>query len=314
MKREFVIGIDAGGTKTAYGLFDSNKKLIDRLQYPTDIAADGPAFSDSIVKTVQELLNRNELDFTELKGIGICMPSFILFDEGYICMTSAMTNIKEFAMRDYLSQRLPVRIELDNDSNAAALAEYRHGAGRGSRHMIYVSASTGLGSGIIIDGKVFRGSYGWAGECGHMLATPDEGVLCGCENKGCYMSYASGRYIPKHVEKRMEEGTPSVMAACDGVDCTNILKAYKENDPLAIEAVEQMAHYTAVCIFNVYQMLNINLFVFGGGLVNFGDALFGRIRKEFDRYNHVNKPVYFKFAELEKDFGIIGAAELIFED
>jgi glucokinase len=313
LKHEFVIGIDAGGTKTAYGLFDINKKMIDRLQHPTDITADGAAFSDGIVKTVKEMLNKNGLNFSGLKGIGICMPSFILFDEGYICMTSAMTNIKEFAMRDYLAERLPVRIELDNDSNAAALAEYRHGAGRGSRHMIYVSASTGLGSGIIIDGKLFRGSYGWAGECGHMLATPDEGLLCGCENRGCYMSYASGRYIPKHVETRMALGDQSVMETCHGVDCTSILKAYKENDPLAIEAVEQMAHYMAVCVFNVYQMLNINLYVFGGGLVNFGDALFGRIRSEFDRYNHVDKPVYFKFAELEKDFGIIGAAELIFE-
>jgi len=311
---EYVIGVDAGGTKVAYGLFDKNKKLIDRLQYPTDILADGPAFSDGIVKTVNELMTRNGLDFSELKGVGICMPSFILFDEGYICMTSAMTNIKEFAMRDYIAERLPVRIALDNDSNAAALAEYRHGAGRGSRHMIYVSASTGLGSGIIIDGKLFRGSYGWAGECGHMLATPDEGVLCGCQNRGCYMSYASGRYIPKHVEARLGKGAESAMAACDGIDCTNILEAYKENDLLAVEAVEQMAHYMAVCVFNVYQMLNINLFVFGGGLVNFGDALFGRMRSEFDRYNHVDKPVDFKFAELVKDFGIIGAAELIFED
>jgi glucokinase len=312
--RKYVVGVDAGGTKTAYGLFDSNRTLVDRLQHPTDIVADGPAFSDGIVETVHELMTRNGLDFSELKGVGICMPSFILFDEGYICMTSAMTNIKEFPMRDYIAQRLPVRIALDNDSNAAALAEYRHGAGRGSRHMVYVSASTGLGSGIIIDGKLFRGSYGWAGECGHMLATPDEGVLCGCQNRGCYMSYASGRYAPKHVEERLSEGTESVMSVCGSIDCTEILKSYKENDPLAVETVEQMAHYMAVCVFNVYQMLNINLFVFGGGLVNFGDALFGRMRNEFDRYNHVDKPVYFKFAELEKDFGIIGAAELVYED
>jgi len=309
----YVIGIDAGGTKVAYGLFNGDRVLVDRFQHPTDIAADGPAFSDGIVHTIHEMLNRNGLGIKQLKGIGICMPSFLLFDEGYVFMTSAMTNIKDFAMRDYIAQRLPVRIVLDNDSNVAALAEYRHGAGRGSKHMVYVATSTGIGSGIIIDGKLFRGSYGWAGECGHMLATPDEGVLCGCRNRGCFMSYAAGRYVPQHVEARLKAGAKSVLSATENKDCTNVLKAYTQNDPLAVEIVEQMAHYLAVCIFNIYQLLNINLFVFGGGLVNFGEALFGRMRTEFDKYNHIPQPVYFRFAELVKDFGIIGAAELIFD-
>lgn len=313
LKSGYVIGVDAGGTKVAYGLFDDNRKLVDRLQCPTDVAADGPAFSDGIVCTVNKLLSRNGLDYKALIGVGICMPSFILFSDGYVCMTSAMTSIKGFAMRDYITERLPVQIALDNDSNVAAFAEYRHGAGRGSQHMVYIATSTGIGSGIIIDGKLFRGSYGWAGECGHMLATPDDGVLCGCGNRGCFMSYASGRYAPKHVEERLAKGEKSMLAECKDIDCTNILQAYKENDPLAVETVESMAHYLAVCLFNIYQLLNINLFVFGGGLVNFGEALFDRIRTEFDRYNHIQQPVEFRFAELEKDFGIIGAAELIFE-
>lgn len=312
MKSRYVIGIDAGGTKVAYGLFDGDK-MVDRFQHPTDIAADGPTFSDGIVRSVQELLAKNSIGLSELSGVGICMPSFILFDEGYVCMTSAMTEIKNFPMRDYIAERLPVKIVLDNDSNVAALAEHRYGAGRGSKHMVYVASSTGIGSGIIIHEKLFRGSYGFAGECGHMLATPDEGILCGCRNQGCFMSYAAGRYVPQHVKACIEGGAESVLCECGQLDCTHILAAYKQNDALAIKTVERMAHYLAVCVFNVYQLLNINLFVFGGGLVNFGDALFGPMRKEFDRYNHIPQPVYFRFAELEKDFGIIGAAELIKE-
>ena len=308
-----MIGIDAGGTKVAYGLFGPDGSMVDRLQHPTDALADGPKFSDCVVRNVVDLLEKNCITLEALDGIGICMPSFILFDQGYICMTSAMPGIKDFAMRDYISEKLPVRIVLDNDSNCAALAEHRFGAGRGSRHMIYVAASTGLGSGIVIDGKVFRGSYGWAGECGHMIATPDEGILCGCENRGCYMSYSSGRYAPLHAKALLEQGTESALPVCDDLGCTHILEALQQGDPLATQIVDQMAHYIALCVFNVYQMLNINLFVFGGGLVNFGDALFGRIRAEFDRYNHIPQPVYFRFAELEADFGIIGAAELIRE-
>jgi glucokinase len=127
------------------------------------------------------------------------------------------------------------------------------------------------------------------------------------------MSYASGRYIPQHVKACLQQGTQSVLSECDALDCTNILKACQAGDPLAVKAVEDMAHYIAVCAFNTYQLLNINLFVFGGGLVNFGDELFDRVRDEFDRYNHIPQPVYFRFAELKKDFGIIGAAELIFD-
>jgi glucokinase len=313
LENKYVIGIDAGGTKVAYGLFNDKGEIVDRFQHPTDIKADGPAFSDGVLRTVDEMLKRNGIEIGSLAGVGICMPSFILFDEGYVCMTSAMTNIKEFAMRSYLEERLPVQIVLDNDSNVAALAEHKHGAGRGSKHMVYMATSTGIGSGIIINEKLFRGSYGWAGECGHMLITPDEGILCGCGNQGCFMSYASGRYIPQHVKACMLQGTTSALSECENLDCTNILDAYQANDPLAIQAVEDMAHYIAVCAFNIYQMLNINLFVFGGGLVNFGEALFGRIRAEFDRYNHIPQPVNFRFAELEKDFGIIGAAELIFD-
>ena len=311
MQDRYVVGIDAGGTKVAYGLYKSGGKIVDRIQHPTDILANGPAFSDGLIAAVNKLLRKNKISFDKLNGIGICMPSFLHFDEGRVCITSAMPNIKDFLMRDYLEKRLKIPIVLDNDCNVAALAEYRHGAGRGSTHMVYMATSTGIGSGIIINGQLFRGSYGWAGESGHMIATPNEGITCGCQNRGCFMSYASGRYAPKHVEARLKAGEKSILSNYKDIDCKKILDAHMQNDALAIEVVEQMAKYFAVCIFNVYQLLNINLFVFGGGLVNFGEGFFDRIRTEFDRYNHIPYPVEFRFAQLEKDFGIVGAAELI---
>lgn len=226
-------------------------------------------------------------------------------------MTSAMTNIKDFLLRDYMQKRLNVKVVIDNDSNVAALAEHRHGAGQGSNHMVYMATSTGIGSGIIINKQLFRGSYGWAGESGHMICMPDEGIMCGCQNKGCYMSYASGRYIPKYVQERLNQGEKSILSKYEKINCRHILSAYRAGDTLAKETVERMAHYLAVCIFNVYQLLNINLFVFGGGLVNFGDDLFSKVKKKFEEYNHIPQKVEFKFAKLTKDFGIVGAAELI---
>lgn len=304
------IGIDVGGTKIAYGLFDEGNNLKDRIREKTDPAIDGPALADRILEQIENLLKRSSLEQRDLEGVGICMPSFILFDKGYICMTSAMVNVKDFAMRDYMKERLPVPIVLDNDSNCAALAEYRFGAGRGSRHMIYMAASTGIGSGLILNGDLFRGSYGWAGESGHMLITPDEGLECGCRNRGCFMTWASGKDIPRRVQRKAGSFDTKLDLA-GTVDGPVLLEACKDGDPLALAVLDEMAHYLGVCVFNVYQMLNVNLFVFGGGLTHFGPLLFDRVRAEFDRYNHIPQPVEFRLAELKQDFGMIGAAELV---
>jgi glucokinase len=303
------IGVDAGGTKVAYGLFDEENHLIDRFQHPTPIEADGPEFTDLVLRSLREMLDRNHLTQQDLQGVGICMPSYILFDQGYIFLTSAMVNIRDFPMRDYIAQRFAAPVVLDNDSNVAALAEYRYGAGRGSRDMVYVATSTGIGGGLILNGSLYRGSYGWAGEVGHMLITPDEGVECGCRNSGCFMSWASGRYLPQQI-RRKAKGRETSMDLNGKLDGVELLRGCEAGDPLALEVLEQTAHYLAVCVYNIYQLLNVNVFVFGGGLTNFGPMLYDKVRKEFDRYNHIPKPVDFRFAELKQDFGIIGAAEL----
>ena len=310
MEKRYVIGIDAGGTKVAYGLFDDEGKIIYKRQHPTDTYADGPTFSDTLIENINTILKENDLTFDDLHGIGVGMPSFIKSETGFVFMTSAIPKIKDFSMRDYLKERIPVPVVLDNDANAAALAEHRHGAGRGTRHMVYIVIGTGFGSGIIIDNKVFSGSYGAAGECGHMLATPDEGLMCGCENSGCYMSYISGHHIPGQVKLGLESGIKSELTP-ETADGRSLLKAFNGGDLLAVKLVNQMAHYVAVCVFNVYQMLNIDTYVFGGGLTALGDVLFDRVREEFDKYYHINFPVHFKIAELKDDIGIIGAAEFI---
>ena len=310
MKERYVIGVDAGGTKVAYGLFDNQNKIVDRFQHATDADADGPTFSDTIIKNAEALLKKNDLTFEHLDGVGICMPSFIEVETGFVFMTSSMPHIKNFNMREYVEARLPIHVVLDNDANGAALAEFMHGAGRGARHMVYVVLGTGLGSGIIIDGKVFSGSYGAAGECGHMLATPNAGIMCGCENTGCFMSYITGKHLPERVRLGLVSGIESRLTP-ETANGPELLEAYKSGDALAHNQIHEMAHYLALCVFNIYQLLNIDTFVFGGGLTGLGDALFDRMREEFAGYYHISFPVHFKIAQLKEDIGIIGAAELV---
>ncbi|MDO4356801.1 MAG: ROK family protein [Clostridia bacterium] len=311
----YTIGIDIGGTKTAYGLFDESRTLVARRRHASDDTLNNEAFFSVIADNVLAMCAENGVALSDLKGVGVGMPSFVLFDEGRILKTVNLTNLKDFAARDFLQDRLGVRVVLDNDTHVATLAEHRLGAGRGLKHMVYCAVSTGIASGIVINGELFRGSYGWAGETGHMLLTPGKGELCGCGHRGCFMSYTSGSMIVRHIRSRIASGETTRMTELAGgeanINATHLLAAYREGDPMAQWAVEQMADGLAVWLYNLYETLNISCYVFGGGLVNFGDVLFDKVREKFDALNLEGYPVEFRFAELKDDFGIVGASLLV---
>lgn len=314
----YTIGIDVGGTKTAYGLFDGDKNLILKYKTASNADLDAQGFFDEILSNINTIMRDQSLKVNNLRGVGIGMPSFVFYEEGKILKTANLPKINNFAARNYMIKSLGgnIRVMLDNDAHTGALAEHRNGAGRGFKHMLYCPVSTGISTGIIINNELFRGRYGWAGESGHMIITPGKGIECGCGNKGCLMSYCSGSMIVKHIKSKIDQGTKSILTelagSTDMINTHHLIKALDYDDQLANWAVEQMATYMGVWLYNLYTTLNINCFIFGGGLLNFGDKLFPQIREVFDVYNHNDMPVYFKNAELCDDFGIIGAAELLF--
>ncbi|MDR0589528.1 MAG: ROK family protein [Spirochaetaceae bacterium] len=315
----YVVGIDVGGTKIACGLFDKKKNLVAQRRCASDPALPPEAFFDGLVREIRALVEEQALDLSELRGMALGMPSFILFEQGYILKTSNLVNIRDFPAKTYLMEKFPgVPVVLDNDAHVAALAENRFGAGRGFKNMLYCPISTGIATGIIINGKLFRGTYGWAGETGHMIATPGEGLLCGCGNRGCFMSWCSGSMIIKHIRNWINQGEKTLMTGlaggADRIDCLHLEAAYDQGDPLAVRALDQMARYLGLWFFNLYVTFNIDCFVLGGGLLNLGEKLLGPVRRIFDGYNRNDMPVYFKPAELGDRFGMIGAAELIFEE
>ena len=313
--KQYVIGIDVGGTKTAYGLFDGERNLVRRLNHKSDAGCSPEAFFDIIAGNIKELLADCGIQIESLLGVGLGMPSFIVYDKGHIIKTSNLVKIKNFPARAYLSDKLNgVPVVLDNDARAAGMAEYRYGAGRGFDKMFFCPLSTGISSSLIIDGKPFRGSYGWAGETGHMIATPGEGLLCGCGNQGCYMSWCSGSMIVQHIRNWIAAGEKTIMPELAGgiekIDSIVLEQAYDQEDPMAAKALDQMIRWLGVWFFNLYLSYNVNCFVVGGGLVNMGEKLLGPIRKTFDDYNHDDHPVYFKPAECGENCGALGAAEL----
>lgn len=308
---------DVGGTKIALGVFDQDKKLLAKTKFPSDPALSGEELFRGMVEELKGLMAENGLPFAELAGLGAGIPGPVKAGTGEVALCSMLPGLNRFPAQDFLSGLLPgVQVEVGNDSHCAALAESRRGAGRGFPHMVYCPVSTGLASAIIIDGKLFRGSDGFAGESGHTIVSPGEGIPCGCGNQGCIQSYSSGGMIVRHIRQWIADGQPTKMLELAGspekIDARVIEAAALEGDEMALRALDQMALYLGIWLFNLYLTLNINCFVFGGGLINMGDLLFGRIRKVFDSYRQTTEPVYFRFAELSQDSGLLGALELLF--
>lgn len=314
----YYIGVDVGGTKTAYGLFDEKRRLLKQWKAPSDPSLSPEAFFDGICGRIKGIREDRGITPGGLAGIGVCLPSCIRHPEGYVQKTSNLSNLRDFPAKSYLQEKFgAIPIALGNDAQAAALAEFRHGAGRGFRHMVYCPVSTGIASGIIIDGKLFRGSYGWAGESGHMLASLSAGLSCGCGNRGCFESYCGGRGIVRHIQEQIRAGTATLMTGLAGnpahITAAHLLTAYDQGDALAAQAVEQMAQYMGMWLYNLYVVLNINCYVFGGGLLHFGNRLFGKVRRVFRQYQNDGMPVYFLEALLGQTACLAGAVELLAE-
>lgn len=315
---KYKVGIDIGGTKIAYGLFNHKKEIIYRHRRPTNPATTIEEFVKDLVGDIEFVLKANQLTKDNLQGIGMGFPSYVDFQQGLVVFTSNMTNLNHFHARDTFQKYFPnSQILVDNDTNLAAIAEHRYGAGKGLKNFLYTALSTGIGSGFIINNDIFRGDYGGAGESGHMIINPQKGIQCGCENSGCFMSFASGSMIVKHIANEIHNGRQSIMTEMvDGdlkkITAKHLHLAFIQEDPLAAQMLDQIGYYIGLYVYNMFMSLNFNTYIFGGGMVNFGEPLLERIQKSFNHFNHQkDQIIYLKKAELGDDFGIIGAVELL---
>lgn len=315
------VGIDVGGTKIAYGIFDSHRKLLCKFKFPASHDLTGDQLIDEMAGRIRSAFSENGLSISHLTGIGVGLPGSVDYDQALSLIAANLHNMDNVSLRKGFGRHFDAQVLADNDAHCAALAEHRYGAGRGFKDMIYSTVSTGIGAGLIMNGKILRGSYNCAGLMGHMICTPGQGLTCGCGIQGDFESYTGGANIYKHVEWRVSQGETTIMtklAAERGTKVTGevLYDAFQAGDQMAKEVLDMIGKYLGILYFNLYQLLNINCYVLGGGLTHFEDALFDRIKESFFSYPTQcppNYPVTFKKAELEQDFGIIGAAELFFE-
>ena len=315
---KLLCGVDLGGTKLSAGLFSEEGRQIDRVEINDHVNKDNDAVTASIIGLVQRLQSQNGIGDSDLLGIGIGVAAHIRFNEGLIITSSNFkTPFKNYPMRERVQAHFDVPVILDNDANAQAYGEFIFGAGRGRSNVVFLTVSSGIGAGIIIDGKLLRGMTGTAGEIGHTITQFESDQRCTCGNRGCLMAQASGIFFPSMYQKKLEQGKSSVMEVRDTatVDGRTIAEGFQLHDEICTEIFYESARMVGIGVYNIFQMLNPEAVIIGGGLINLGNRYIEEVRSTFLSYarDMMYDPLEILLAELRKDSGLIGAAALILE-
>lgn len=311
-EKRAVIGVDLGGTKIATGLLDPTGSLLARSQKATAGLRSSEEVIATIVETIKEVRGQRDIG-----GIGVASPGMVDSKNGIILNGVNLPDWDGISLQSELEERLGISVRLINDANAAAWGEYIYGAGRGSQSMVYVTLSTGIGSGLVLDGRLFLGTSSFAGELGHTVVDP-HGALCGCGQRGCWETFASGTAIARiaheAIAKSAAASQMNLLADEEGVPVSakHVFQAAGKGDALAGEVLEQIIHYTGLGLMNIIHSFNPDCIVIGGGVSRAGAAFFEPLLKKTEEL--VMEPYRGTFAikpaELKDDVGIIGAGAL----
>ena len=304
------IGVDIGGTKVRAGVVSQDGRVLERIQKPTP-SSSPVAVEDVIVDWVANLRRR-----WTVAAVGVGAAGWVDTEQATVRFSPHLAWRNE-PLRDRLVGRIDLPVIVDNDANAAAWAEYRFGAGRGSGVMVCITLGTGIGGALVIDGRVFRGQFGMAGEWGHMQVVPD-GHWCACGNRGCWEQYASGNALVRDANALVSSGSPlaeALRAATRDYPLTgpDVTAVALQGDQTAAELIGDVGTWLGRGIANLAAALDPELFVVGGGVSEAGGLLLRPAIASFERSltGRGYRPVArLALAHFRNDAGLIGAADL----
>ena len=317
---KILCGVDIGGTKLSIAMVSQDGTVIDKIIDRDHVEKTEIQLVEQIAGNISRLLVKNKMEENDLLGIGIGSAGHIRFRDGIIITTSNLKGFKNYPLRDAVQSHFKVPVILDNDANAQAFGEFKFGAGRGSESMVFLTISTGIGAGIIINKKLYRGYTGTAGEFGHTIVEPSSELTCTCGNRGCLMAVACGMALPYLYKEKVEAGLTSTLNFPSDFDCSKVdgkllKQGLEANDPICKAIILDSAYYVGLGIYNIFQALNPQLIVLGGGLLSWGDFYLSHIKKTF--YEHARDMIYDPFdiaiSQIGPDVGVIGAASLTLE-
>jgi len=312
-----VLAIDLGGTKIFAAIISSKGQVIAKERCLT-LADEGPqAVINRILSTIDHLLSQRNINSSQLDGISIAAGA-IDYEKGLITSSPHLPDWHDVPLRDIVKEKYKVNTFLMNDADAAALGEHHFGVGQGVNNLILLTVGTGIGGGIIINGRLYSGASGSAGEIGHMVIDVN-GPRCSCGNTGCLEALVSGTAVAKEAIKRIRQGERSSLTEIVGgkiedITAEEVSIAARAGDSLASEVILQAATYLGVGLANVVNIFNPEMIIIGGGMAKMGDLLLNPARQVVREkaYQLSAQAVQIVPAQLGDDAGVLGAAVFAF--
>ena len=307
----YCFGIDIGGTTVKCGLFTTEGVLLEKWEIKTRTEENGKAILPDVAETILKKMEEKGIEKTEVTGVGVGVPGPVVKERevqvavnlhwGYTMLADDLEKLLD---------QIPVKV--GNDANVAALGEMWKGGGEGTKNLIMATLGTGVGGGIIVDGKIVTGAHGAGGEIGHITVRNDETETCGCGRKGCLEQYASATGLVRLAKRYFEKNTKNSILTGKEITAKEVFDAAKAGDAAALEITEEFGAYLGQALVNLAATVDPAVFVIGGGVSKAGDILLETVRKYF--YDHAfygNQKTKITLATLGNDAGIYGAAKQV---
>lgn len=308
------IGIDLGGTKIYSGLVDQSGTILAEDYRKTKAKRGVEAVVERLIDSAHAVIQAAGVSLTDIKAVGIGAPGPVESEKGIVNVPPNLPGWERVPLKALVESSLPIPTYLANDANAAALGEYLFGAGRKSRQMLYITVSTGIGGGFILNGKIFQGAAGAAGEVGHMTILPG-GPRCGCGNRGCLEAVASGTAIARQARELFSRTTNTLIAELangdqEAITAKLVAEAAQLGDVWAQEILGSAMGYLGIGVANLVNLLNPDLIVIGGSLTKLGDLLFDPVRRAVAQRSFPVSATAVRIvpATLGDKVGVLGAA------
>ena len=309
--KEYGFGVDIGGTTVKMGLFKTTGELLDKWEIPTRKDNGGEQILPDVAAAIDAKLQEKGIDKDTVQGVGVGVPGPVT-PEGVVrkCVNLGWDV---FNVEEKLSSLCKLPVKAGNDANVAALGEMWQGAGKGAKNVVMVTLGTGVGGGVIVDGKIVAGSTGAGGEIGHIPVNDEETDVCGCGKKGCLEQYASATGVVTMTKRKLAASdTPSTLRDIAEVTAKDVFDAAKAGDALALEVIEDFGKILGRTLAMIACVSNPEVIVIGGGVSKAGEMITDVVSKYFVPYTfHACRETQFKIAQLSNDAGIYGCVQMV---
>ncbi|MDD3225343.1 MAG: ROK family protein [Clostridium sp.] len=310
MEKNYVIGIDLGGTKISGAVSDLKGNIISKYVIPTNASEGESAVLNRIFNVIEKVLQESSKNTDEIKSIGIGSPGPLDVKKGIIISTPNLP-FKNFELVKPIEEKFGAKTYIDNDANVAAIGENIFGAGKGTENMVFVTVSTGVGGGAIINGKIYRGNTCNALEIGHTTIEKD-GPRCNCGNYGCLEALASGTAIGKRGKEAAEKEQETSLKNYKNVTSYEVFKEAEKGDKVASEIIDNALNYLGIGVANIVSIFDPEKVIIGGGVSNAGKIVFDKVREVVNTrcFDSMAQSCEIVPAGLGTDAGVIGAIAL----